>query len=241
MTLRSDPAAPLRQARSRLMADIAPGLDELAVAVAAPAVLLTDPAGPMHADGVQGWYVDDVRLLRRLEARGVPDRPGHGPPTATCSRPTPSPPRSRSPPSAPPRSTSGPRSPSDLAPVSVVRQQAGDRGPAPRIGADGLVLVREGTRLHPGLRRRAPASHDGLVLAADRGSGRPRPGSSCGSPPTAARSSPPAARRPGPPTYPSRPATSAGHGWSSRAWPTWPGCCCATGTTRSWRPGRRGT
>ena len=47
------------------MADIAPGLDELDVAVAAPAVLLSDPAGPVRPDGVQGWYVDDVRLLRR--------------------------------------------------------------------------------------------------------------------------------------------------------------------------------
>ena len=54
------------------MADIAPGLDELAVAVAAPSVLLTDPAGPVHADGVQGWYVDDVRLLRHLEAQVSP-------------------------------------------------------------------------------------------------------------------------------------------------------------------------
>ncbi|RYP84955.1 amylo-alpha-1,6-glucosidase [Nocardioides guangzhouensis] len=54
------------------MADIAPGLDRLAVAVAAPEVLLTEPDGRLRGDGVQGWYVDDVRLLRRLETRVSP-------------------------------------------------------------------------------------------------------------------------------------------------------------------------
>lgn len=44
-----------------------PLLHELGSCVAAPALLLTDPGGDITAGGVSGWYVQDVRLVDRLE------------------------------------------------------------------------------------------------------------------------------------------------------------------------------
>ena len=144
------------------MADIAPGLDELAVAVAAPSVLLTDPAGPMHADGVQGWYVDDVRLLRRLEAHVSPAGSAtvRLRPRARARRPHHHDRGHRR--AAPPRSTSGLAVAADLAPVAVVRQQQETADLPPRIGADGLVLVRRGHAAAPWSATPPPASYDGL-------------------------------------------------------------------------------
>ena len=42
---------------------LVPALNDLAVSVAAPALLLADPDGQVRAGGVSGWFVDDVRLL----------------------------------------------------------------------------------------------------------------------------------------------------------------------------------
>ena len=45
---------------------LVPVLNHLAVSVAAPAILLSDPDGQVRRGGVRGWFVDDVRLLDEL-------------------------------------------------------------------------------------------------------------------------------------------------------------------------------
>ena len=45
---------------------LTPLLNDLAVSVAAPAILLSDPDGQVRLGGVRGWFVDDVRLLDEL-------------------------------------------------------------------------------------------------------------------------------------------------------------------------------
>ena len=45
---------------------LTPLLNDLAVSVAAPAILLSDPDGQVRPGGVRGWFVDDVRLLDEL-------------------------------------------------------------------------------------------------------------------------------------------------------------------------------
>ena len=45
---------------------LTPLLNDLAVSVAAPAILLSDPDGQVRRGGVRGWFVDDVRLLDEL-------------------------------------------------------------------------------------------------------------------------------------------------------------------------------
>jgi hypothetical protein len=45
---------------------LTPLLNGLAVSVAAPGILLSDPDGQITRGGVQGWFVDDVRLLAEL-------------------------------------------------------------------------------------------------------------------------------------------------------------------------------
>ncbi len=45
---------------------LVPVLNDLAVSVAAPAILLSDPDGQVRRGGVRGWIVDDVRLLDEL-------------------------------------------------------------------------------------------------------------------------------------------------------------------------------
>jgi hypothetical protein len=45
---------------------LVPVLNDLAVSVAAPAILLSDPDGQVRRGGVRGWFVDDVRLLDEL-------------------------------------------------------------------------------------------------------------------------------------------------------------------------------
>jgi hypothetical protein len=45
---------------------LVPALNDLAVSVAAPALLLADPDGQVRSGGVSGWFVDDVRLLDAL-------------------------------------------------------------------------------------------------------------------------------------------------------------------------------
>jgi glycogen debranching enzyme len=42
---------------------LVPALNDLAVSVAAPGLLLADPDGQVRVGGVSGWFVDDVRLL----------------------------------------------------------------------------------------------------------------------------------------------------------------------------------
>lgn len=44
-----------------------PALHRLVSCVAAPALVMSAPDGQLDGDGAVGWYVDDVRLLRRLE------------------------------------------------------------------------------------------------------------------------------------------------------------------------------
>jgi hypothetical protein len=45
---------------------LTPLLNDLAVSVAAPAIVLSGPDGQVGRGGVQGWFVDDVRLLAEL-------------------------------------------------------------------------------------------------------------------------------------------------------------------------------
>ena len=45
---------------------LVPLLHDLAVSVAAPAILLADPDGQVRRGGVRGWFVDDVRLVDEL-------------------------------------------------------------------------------------------------------------------------------------------------------------------------------
>ena len=45
---------------------LTPLLNDLAVSVAAPAILLSEPDGQIGPGGVSGWFVDDVRLLDEL-------------------------------------------------------------------------------------------------------------------------------------------------------------------------------
>jgi glycogen debranching enzyme len=45
---------------------LVPVLNDLAVSVAAPAILLSDPDGQVRRGGVRGWIVDDVRLVDQL-------------------------------------------------------------------------------------------------------------------------------------------------------------------------------
>jgi hypothetical protein len=45
---------------------LVPVLNHLAVSVAAPGILLSDPDGQVRRGGVRGWFVDDVRLLDEL-------------------------------------------------------------------------------------------------------------------------------------------------------------------------------
>jgi glycogen debranching enzyme len=45
---------------------LTPLLNDLAVSVAAPAIVLSSPDGQLGQGGVQGWFVDDVRLLAEL-------------------------------------------------------------------------------------------------------------------------------------------------------------------------------
>ena len=45
---------------------LTPLLNDLAVSVAAPAILLSDPDGQVRPGGVRGWFMDDVRLLDEL-------------------------------------------------------------------------------------------------------------------------------------------------------------------------------
>ena len=45
---------------------LVPVLNHLAVSVAAPAILLSDPDGQVRRGGVRGWFVDDVRLVDEL-------------------------------------------------------------------------------------------------------------------------------------------------------------------------------
>lgn len=220
------------------MADIAPGLDELAVAVAAPSVLLTDPAGPVHADGIQGWYVDDVRLLRHLEAQVSPagsatvrivhELAPHAL-TTTIEVSADSPATVRL----------GLTVAADLAPVSVVRQQQETTEQPPRIREDGLSWSGEGTGCSL-VCTPAPASYDlrswQLSVGPDAPARVVLRFTAHGSPQFAAGGTPPWTT-----DVPAPAGDPDGHDWSSRAWPTWPGCCCATATTRSWRPGRPGT
>ena len=46
---------------------LTPLLNDLAVSVAAPAIVLSGPDGQLGRGGVQGWFVDDVRLLAELD------------------------------------------------------------------------------------------------------------------------------------------------------------------------------
>ncbi len=48
------------------MTQLTPLLNDLAVSVAAPGILLSDPDGQVRGGGVRGWFVDDVRLLDEL-------------------------------------------------------------------------------------------------------------------------------------------------------------------------------
>ena len=48
------------------MTQLTPLLNDLAVSVAAPGILLSDPDGQVRRGGVRGWFVDDVRLLDEL-------------------------------------------------------------------------------------------------------------------------------------------------------------------------------
>ena len=45
---------------------LVPVLNDLAVSVAAPAILLSDPDGQVRRGGVRGWIVNDVRLVDQL-------------------------------------------------------------------------------------------------------------------------------------------------------------------------------
>ena len=153
------------------MADIAPALDELAVAVAAPAVLLGAPDGPVHPDGVQGWYVDDVRLVRRLEAEVRPV----GSATARVTHAL-----------APDGlvttievTVAAPATVDllvtvavDLAPVAAVRQQHETADVAPRVEADGLSW-RGGDSGCTLTCTPAPASYDALSWRLPVGPGAP--------------------------------------------------------------------
>ena len=58
---------------------LVPALNDLAVSVAAPALLLADPDGQVRAGGVSGWFVDDVRLLDAARAVRRRQRPRAGP------------------------------------------------------------------------------------------------------------------------------------------------------------------
>ncbi len=49
-----------------MTAPLTPVLNDLAVSVAAPGILLSAPDGQIGGTGVQGWFVDDVRLLGEL-------------------------------------------------------------------------------------------------------------------------------------------------------------------------------
>jgi hypothetical protein len=153
------------------MADIAPGLDELAVAVAAPSVLLSDRAGPVEPDGVQGWYVDDVRLLRRLEARVSPAgsatlrfRHALAPDGLTTTIEVTS--------ETPATVDLGVTVAADLAPVAVVRQQQETADVPPLVDTDGLSWTREGTGCALACVP-APASYDALSWRLSVGPGAP--------------------------------------------------------------------
>ena len=120
------------------MADIAPGLDRLTVAVAAPAVLLSDADAQVRGDGVAGWSVDDVRLLRRLEAPTSPAgevtvEVGHAlsPDGLTTTVEV----RAGRPVTVDLGIDLG----VDLAPVAMVRQQQATVDAAPQISGDGLT------------------------------------------------------------------------------------------------------
>jgi hypothetical protein len=152
------------------MADIAPGLDELEVAVAAPAVLLSDPAGPVRPDGVQGWYVDDVRLLRRIEAEVTPTgasvRLAH---TLTADVLTTTVEVTADAPTAVDlRVTLA----ADLAPVAVVRQQQETADVPPEVTADGLAWSGDGTGCRL-VATPAPTSYDALAWRLDVAPGAP--------------------------------------------------------------------
>ena len=45
---------------------LVPALHDLAVSVAAPAIVLSGPDGQVRRGGAEGWFVDDVRLLTEL-------------------------------------------------------------------------------------------------------------------------------------------------------------------------------
>ncbi|NUR07181.1 MAG: amylo-alpha-1,6-glucosidase [Nocardioidaceae bacterium] len=45
---------------------LVPLLNDLAISVAAPAIVLSDPDGQIRPGGVRGWFVDDVRVLSGL-------------------------------------------------------------------------------------------------------------------------------------------------------------------------------